>query len=243
MLGLFPKLNNMCNLLIASTSTVYGQKYLEYLEEEIISFYKNCRNVVFVPYARPGGISWDEYTNIAAKAFNRLGIELKGIHRFESAGEAVKNADGFFAGGGNTFLLLKTIYEMGIMDTWKTRLNEGIPYMGTSAGSNILGQTIQNTNDMPIVYPPSFNALGMVPFNINPHYMDPNPNLKHMGESRETRIKEYLVHNEVPVVGLREGSYLLVEGKRVRLQGPLTARIFTKERAPYEIEAGEYLNF
>ena len=117
----------------------------------------------------------------------------------------------------------------------KTAIETGTPYVGTSAGSNICGLTIGTSNDMPITYPKSFQTLGVVPFNINPHYLDPDPSSTHMGETRETRIKEFHHFNSQPVIGLREGSYLEVVGSKITLKGPLSARVFEKNKTPYEI--------
>tara|TARA_R110002012_G_scaffold321969_1_gene552892 strand:- start:27163 stop:27870 length:708 start_codon:yes stop_codon:yes gene_type:complete len=226
----------MKQLLIASTSTIHGSGYLEYLLDDLKLFFKNCNTILFIPYARPGGISHDNYTQIARDAFQKIDLHVKGIHEFESAAEAIKQADGIFTGGGNTFVLLSQLYKNNCIETLRDAVNSGIPYLGTSAGSNICGLTINTTNDMPIVYPPSFKALGLVPFNINPHYLDPIPNSTHKGETRETRIKEFHVFNTFPVIGLREGSWLEVANNIITLKGNLDARIFEYEREPYEVK-------
>ena len=155
----------------------------------------------------------------------------------------MKNAKGFFTGGGNTFLLTKTLHQLGLMEVLKSEIEKGKPYLGTSAGSNIAGQNIRTTNDMPIVYPPSFDAMGILPFNLNPHYLDPDPNLKHNGETRETRILEFLTQNILPVVGLREGSWIRIKGEKITLEGNLTARIFEPGKEPYEMETGAEILF
>ena len=232
----------MKHILIASTSTVHGSGYLDYLLEELEVFFKNSSEILFVPYARPGGISHEEYTNNAAEAFAKIGKTIKGIHEFNNPVEAVKNAQGIFTGGGNTFVLVNQLYKNNLLKPLKTVVNNGTPYLGTSAGSNICGLTINTTNDMPIVYPPSFKTLGLVPFNINPHYLDPDPNSTHKGETRETRIKEFHAYNSPPVVGLREGSWLDVNGDSIILKGNLKARIFEYNQEPYEIETGTELN-
>ncbi|PWJ40007.1 dipeptidase PepE [Sediminitomix flava] len=231
------------HLLIVSTSTVYGKGYLGYMEEEIKNFFGENKNIVFIPYARPGGISHDEYTEIARKKFEELGLSVKGIHEFENPKKAIAEADGFFTGGGNTYVLLKQLYENGLIEPLRNAVENGKPYMGTSAGSNITGLSICTTNDMPIVYPPSFKALQLVPFNINPHYLDPNPDSKHMGETRETRIKEFHFFNDQPVVGIREGSWLEVMGEDVTLCGELSARIFEQGKEPYEVPTGSKIKF
>lgn len=232
----------MQSLIIASTSTVHGSGYLEYILEELSNLFKNAKTIVCVPYARPSGISHDDYTEVAKSAFSKIGKTVIGLHTFKDPKEAIKNAEGIFTGGGNTFVLTSQLYKNDLLNPLKKAINNGTPYLGTSAGSNICGLTIKTTNDMPIVYPPSFNALGVVPFNINPHYLDPIKNSTHMGETRETRIKEFHHYNTQPVVGLREGSWLLVKGKNITLEGQLTARVFEYNKPPYEVESGTPLN-
>lgn len=232
----------MRNIIIASTSTIHGSGYLEYLIDDLIAFFKNTNTIIFVPYARPSGISHDDYTNIAKKAFSKINKKVKGIHEFESPIEAINNAEAIFVGGGNTFVLANQIHKNNIMQPLRQAIQSGTPYLGTSAGSNICGLTIKTTNDMPIVYPPNFNALGLVPFNINPHYMDPDPDSKHKGETRETRIKEFHHFNTQPVIGLREGSWLHVNNNSIILKGNLTARVFEYNKAPYEVAPNKELN-
>lgn len=224
----------MKRILLASTSTVYGGTYLSYLRDELIDFFTGIDEILFVPYARPSGITHDEYTQIAQQFFNRVGKRVVGLHTFADPKKAIRQAKAIFTGGGNTFVLVNQLYGLEMMDVLREAVENGTLYMGTSAGSNIAGQTMQTTNDMPIVYPPSFKTLGLVPFNINPHYLDPDPQSKHKGETRETRIKEFHVFNDTPVIGLREGSWLRVEDEKVSLKGDLTARIFLKGQEPYE---------
>lgn len=224
----------MKRILLASTSTVYGGTYLSYLQDELIDFFTGIDEILFVPYARPSGITHDEYTQIAQQFFNRVGKRIVGLHTFADPKKAIRQAKAIFTGGGNTFVLVNQLYGLEVMDVLREAVENGTLYMGTSAGSNIAGQTMQTTNDMPIVYPPSFKTLGLVPFNINPHYFDPDPQSKHKGETRETRIKEFHVFNDTPVIGLREGSWLRVEDEKVSLKGDLTARIFLKGQEPYE---------
>lgn len=234
----------MKNLIIASTSTVHGSGYLEYILPTLSTFFKEAKTILFIPYARPGGINYDEYTKIADKAFNKIDKKVVGIHEFENPQEAIKQAEGIFTGGGNTFELVNQLYKNNIVDSLKLTVEGGIPYLGTSAGSNICGVTMMNTNDMPIVYPPSFKTLEFIPFNINAHYLDPIKGSTHMGETRETRIKEYHVFNETAVLGLREGSWLEVKGKSIELKGKLTARLFQKDKTPVELESnGEISNW
>lgn len=226
-------------LLIVSTSSVHGKPYLSYLEDEVKSFFKG-KNILFIPYARPGGISWDEYTAKASERFTEWGFNMTGIHTHEDPIKALKEADGVFTGGGNTFVLVKTLYDLNLMQPLREAVKAGLPYMGSSAGSNLTGLTVRTTNDMPIVYPPSFDALGLVPFNINPHYLDPDPSSTHMGETRETRIGEFHHYNDQPVVGLREGSWLRRNGDKLELKGELKARVFKKGVAAIERAPGDW---
>ena len=228
----------MKNMLVASTSTLHGGNYLDYLLPTLKEHFKATEEVIFIPYARPGGISHDSYTKKAQEAFSEIGITLKGLHTFSDPQKALEEAKGIFTGGGNTFLLVKMLYEENVLDALRTAINKGTPYLGTSAGSNICGQNMRTTNDMPIVYPPSFDTIGALPFNINPHYLDPDTNSTHMGETRETRINEFHCENKIPVVGLREGSWLEVKGKTITLRGDLDARIFEPKNKPIEISTG-----
>jgi dipeptidase E len=232
----------MSKALLASTSTLHGQGYLEYLIPEIKVFFSEVEEVIFIPFARPGGISHDGYTKKAAETFKKAGIKLRGIHEFENMEEAITSAKGVFTGGGNTFLLVSELYRNKLMQPLKKSILNGAAYMGTSAGTNIAGLTMQTTNDMPIVYPPSFKTLGIVPFNINPHYLDPDTSSTHKGETRETRIKEFHTINTQPVLGLREGSWLLISDNKVELKGELSARIFKTEKLPFEIDTNSDLS-
>ncbi|SMC43962.1 dipeptidase PepE [Moheibacter sediminis] len=231
------EINNNYKLLIASTSTVHGSGYLEYIIDNAVRFL-GVDEIIFIPYARPSGVTYDDYTEAPRKAFFAKGIRVKGLHEFNNPKEALLNAKAIFTGGGNTFLLLKTLYELDLISTLREVIGKGIPYMGSSAGSNITGLTIGTTNDMPIVYPPSFEALEFLPFNLNPHYLDPDPNSTHKGETRETRIKEFHKFNSQPVLGLREGSWLEVQNGNIELKGNLTARLFQQGKEAVEIENG-----
>lgn len=234
----------MVNCILASTSTIYGGEYLDYLFEPLEVLFQSTDEIVFIPYARPSGISYDEYTSIAESAFQKIGKQIRGIHTFENPARAIQNAKGVFTGGGNSFVLVSEIYNQNLIQQLQEVIQKGTPYLGTSAGSNIAGPSIKTTNDMPIVYPPSFETLGIVPFNINPHYLDPDLDSKHKGETRETRIKEFHKFNDIPVIGLREGSWIKVQNSQIVLKGArLTARIFEKDKTPYEIEANTSLSF
>ncbi len=226
----------MRKLIIASTSTLHGTAYLEYLTETLKSNFQGVTKIVFIPFARPGGISYDAYTEKVAGAFAKLHIEVVGLHTFDDAATALTHAQAIFTGGGNTFVLVKEMHERNLFPTLLAAINRGTPYLGCSAGSNICGQTMQTTNDMPIVMPPSFQTLGVLPFNLNPHFLDADAQSKHMGETRETRIQEYHAFNETPVLGLREGSWLEVSGEKIVLKGKLTARWFTPQQSAVELD-------
>ena len=228
-------------MILASTSTIHGSGYLEYLNTTLEAHFKEIETVTFIPFARPGGISYDRYTELASIAFAKINKKVIGIHTAKNRKEALLNGEAIFIGGGNTFELLNQLYQQELLEDLTNVIENGIPYLGTSAGSNICGLNIKNTNDMPIIYPPSFDALGTIPFNINAHYLDPLKGSKHMGETRETRIKEFHVFNETPVLGLREGSWISVEGDEISLKGKDTARLFQKNKEAVEIASGSIL--
>jgi len=224
----------MKKILLASTSTLFGQGYLEYLLEELQSFFAEISTITFIPYARPGGISHEAYTQLAQTAFSKIDKKVVGLHSFKDPLEGVAQAEAIFTGGGNTFLLVQQLDELGLMNVLKEKIVQGTPYLGTSAGSNIAGPSMRTTNDMPIVYPPGFDTLGVVDFNLNPHYLDPDAGSKHKGETRETRIREFHSFNSTPVIGLREGNYIMIDGNQKTLKGEGTARIFEQGKKPYE---------
>ncbi|MGV3460035.1 MAG: dipeptidase PepE [Flavobacterium sp.] len=232
----------MKKLIIASTSTLHGGGYLEYLLPTLQKHFAGVGSLLFIPYARPGGITHEAYTAKVAETFKTIGIAVTGVHEYDDPVAAVAGAEAIFTGGGNTFLLVAQLCKTGVMEAIKKAVNSGMPYLGSSAGSNICGMTMQTTNDMPIIYPPSFDTLGFVPFNLNPHYLDPQPGSTHMGETRETRIKEFHVFNPQPVLGLREGSWLEVTGDEIVLRGELTARLFRQGEEAMELEAGSELS-
>lgn len=229
------------NIILASTSTLYGGEYLEYLRSELEQLYQDVTDILFVPFARPGGISHEDYTAKAAVFFETIGKKVKGLHEFNDKIEAINSAQAYFTGGGNTFLLVKSLHENNLMSVLKQNVKSGKPYLGCSAGSNIGGVNMRTTNDMPIVYPSSFDCMGLVPFNINPHYLDPNPDLHHNGETRETRILEFLTQNDLKVVGLREGNWIRRIGDKITVEGTHLTRIFEQGKMPYEIEVGTEL--
>ena len=227
--------NKTRRLLLISNSTLHGSGYLDHAEAEIRDFLGELEHLLFVPFAL---FDRDKYAATAQARFEKMGYELTSIHTAADPLQAVKDTGAMFIGGGNTFRLLKTLYEFDLLDVIRERVDAGMPYIGSSAGSNMACPTIRTTNDMPIVQPPSFNALGLVTFQINPHYLDPDPNSKHMGETREERINEFHEENETPVVGLREGAILRIENGETILRGSTGARIFRKGFDPIEILPG-----
>ena len=227
----------MRNMIIASTSTIYGSGFLEYLTPVLEKRLKtgNIKEVLFIPFARPGGISHDDYTLKVQKALAVLDLNVKGIHEFENPIEAIEKADAIFTGGGNTFQLIKMLHDLKLIQPLRKAIYSGTFYLGTSAGSNICGLNIRTTNDMPVVEPSSFKATGALAYNINPHYQDPVDGDTHMGETREQRIKEFHVYNNIPVIGLRESSYIDVKEQAEILRGPHKARLFQAGKEPLEI--------
>lgn len=226
------------NLLLVSSSRCHPHGYLDHCEEQVRDLFKDVRDIVFVPYARPGGASWDEYTATAADRFERLGIRVTGIHSYHDKIAAIEHADGIFIGGGNTFVLLKQMAEDGLMAPLRRRIQEGMPYMGTSAGSNVAGLSIGTSNDMPIAYPPTFEALGVVDFNLNPHYPAALPDPTHRGETRDDRIHEFHVFNPQPVISLHEDGMLRVVGDGIELLGERPAYLFRPATARESISPG-----
>lgn len=229
------------NCIIASTSTLHSGEYLSYLKNPLKILFEGIDEILFIPYARPGGISHDAYTEQAKKGLSFVCKNVVGIHQKQNPAQAIAEAKAIFTGGGNTFLLVKQLYENHAMFPLKKAIENGTAYLGTSAGSNICGPSMQTTNDMPITYPPSFDTLGILPFNLNPHYLDPDPTSTHNGETRETRIMEFHTLNKIPVVGLREGSWLEVKNNDVLLKGVHSARIFEAGKKPNESVTGSSL--
>ncbi len=232
----------MKQLLLISNSTLHGSGYLDHCADEIMNFLNNHKNVLFIPYARPGGISHEEYTSIARKRFKDMDYELTGIDEVNDKKQAVESTDAIFIGGGNTFVLISKLYEHQLIGPIRNAVQNDTFYIGTSAGSNVACQSVMTTNDMPIYYPPSFEALQLVPFNINPHYIDPDPGSKHMGETRDTRIKEFHVYNETSVIGLREGAMIHCSNDTFMLKGTFGARLFRQNKKPIELEIGKEIH-
>ncbi|HEX6086872.1 MAG TPA: dipeptidase PepE [Thermoanaerobaculia bacterium] len=218
-------------LLLISSSVVHGYGYLDHAESELRAFL-GTRRVAFVPFAQQ---NHEGYTARVRERLAKMNVEVVQVR-----GRAeIESAEAIFIGGGNTFRLLKRLYDEGLVEPIRDRVrNHGVPYIGSSAGTNVATVSIRTTNDMPIVYPPTFDALGFVPFQINPHYQDPDPNSTHKGETREERIREFLEENATPVVGLREGSMLRVEDGTITLIGDKPARIFRRGAEPEELPTG-----
>lgn len=227
-------------LLLISNSTLYGSGYLDHAEEEIRDFLGGgVKRVLFVPYALHDR---DAYAGTAKQRFAKMGYELSSIHETAHPVRAVRDTDAIFIGGGNTFRLLKALYDFNLLDPIRERVREGMPYIGSSAGSNVAAPTIKTTNDMPIVQPPSFNALGLVWFQINPHYLDADQNSTHMGETREQRLLQFLEEDSTPIAALREGAMLRLEDGVTILKGSSGARIFRRDLEPVETLPGDQLD-
>jgi dipeptidase E len=226
-------------LLLISNSTLYGSGYLDHAETEIRDFLGDVKRVLFVPYAL---YDRDAYAASTKTRFARMGYELSSIHTASHPVRAVKNTEAIFIGGGNTFRLLKALYDFQLLDPIRGRVENGLPYIGSSAGSNVAAPTIKTTNDMPIVQPPSFDALNLVWFQINPHYLDADETSTHMGETREQRLLQFLEENDTPVAALREGAMLRIESGVTMLKGSSGARIFRKGFEPVETLPGDQLD-
>jgi dipeptidase E len=222
-------------VLLISNSTVYGRGYLDHVESEIKSFLGSARRVLFFPFALHDR---DAYTSTVRKQFGAMGYSLDSAHQTAVAQKAVDETNAIFIGGGNTFRLLKALEDLDLMEAIRHKVSSGAPYIGSSVGSNVAGPTIKTTKDMPIVQPRSFTSLGLVPFQISPHYLDPDPSSTHMGETQEERILQFLEENNTPVLGIREGAWLLCNGGNVTLKGQTGARIFRRGRAPVEVTPG-----
>lgn len=232
----------MKKLLLISNSTNPGESYLNYPQKEIETFLKGCSNIIFVPYAAVG-FSYDTYVNKVNDSLKAINIQVKGIHSFDNKQKALSEADAIMVGGGNTFHLVAELYNNNIMDAIRKAVSSGTPYVGWSAGSNISCPSLKTTNDMPIVEPRSFDTLNLIPFQINPHYLDANPD-GHAGETREQRINEFLATNkDTSVVGLREGTMLLINGNTIHLIGSKPCRIFKFEKDPIELNNTDDFSF
>jgi dipeptidase E len=222
-------------LLLVSSSTIHGHGYLDHVGDALSVFLAGVKTVTFVPYALADR---DGYAAKARERFAGLGIELVSVHQAPDPRAAIRGAEAVFIGGGNTFRLLKWLQDDGLLGPIRDRAGEGMPYVGSSAGTNVAAPSIRTTNDMPIVPTANLLALGLVPYQINPHYLDPDPASIHKGETREERLLQYLEESPVPVIGLREAAYLRVENGVSKLLGERGARVFRRGSSPFEIEAG-----
>src|SRR4030095_15330882 len=215
-------MESLPRILLISASTFDCRDYLDHAEQQIKSFLGGARNVLFFPFAL---FDRDAYAAEAKARFAAMGYSIETAHAVSDPHQAIEQTDAIFIGGGNTFRLLKALQDLDLLDPIRQRVKRGAPYIGSSAGSNVAGPTIKTTKDMPIVQPRSFDSLGLVPFQISPHYLDPDPSSHHMGETQEERILQFLEENDTPVVGMREGAWLIVENGLVRLKGLSGARI------------------
>lgn len=240
-----PMKNNK-NLLLISNSTMAGEPYMGWCKELLAQFYKDAgvKKVLFIPYAGVNlssesiSASFDVYEQRVAKVMEPYGIEIASIHRQENPITAIREAEAIAVGGGNTFHLFYMLHDLNLMEVIRQHVIEGLPYAGWSAGANLACPTLMTTNDMPIIQPQSFNGLGLVPFQINPHYLDAHPS-NHGGETRQQRIEEFLtVNRTTTVVGLREGCYFHIQGENLFLHGKLPLRVFRYGIEPIELEAG-----
>ncbi|WP_091504859.1 MULTISPECIES: dipeptidase PepE [Amycolatopsis] len=226
-------------LLLLSNSTAPGRRYLEHATDALAETLDGVRRLVFVPFALA---DHDAYTAKAAEALAAFGVEVTGAHQGDPIA-LLDAAQAVFVGGGNTFRLLRELYARELLAPIRDRVARGTVYIGSSAGTNVACPSIRTTNDMPIVQPPSFDASGLVPFQINPHYLDPVEGDAHMGETREERILQFLEENDVPVLGMREGTWLRREDSSLTLGGvEAGARLFRRDEKPVEIESGADLS-
>jgi dipeptidase E len=230
-------------LFLLSNSTVFGRKYLEHALASLQDFLGEERSVLFVPYA-VAAANYDGYTTHIHTALAPLGAVVRGVHTYSDPRQAVTEARVLYVGGGNSFRLLKTLQQHQLLTLVRERVEAGaLRYIGASAGTNMACPSLRTTNDMPIVQPRSFKAFGLLPFQINPHYLDPDPTSTHQGETRAARIAEFLEENDVPVLGMREGSWLQRFGQALRLEGIAGARLFTRHAEPQEIAPGTDLSW
>jgi dipeptidase E len=227
----------MRNLLLISSSRVHGSGFLEHCLPDINEHLASVERLLFVPYALA---DHDGYLETVASALESSSFKVESIHNANDPVESVNDAQAIFIGGGNSFRLLKTLYDLKLIAPIQSVVqSRGVPYIGSSAGTNMACPTIRTSNDMPIVEPPTFNALEFIPFQINPHFIDADPNSTHKGETREQRLAEYLEENSVPVAGLREGSWLKIENETCSLRGETGMKLFRQGKPPEEIGSGD----
>ena len=228
----------MSRLLLISNSTVHGMGYLDHVESELREFLETRNKIVFVPFAL---YDRNRYVSQVAARLSKMGYQTLSVHDVSNPQRAIREAEVVFVGGGNTFRLLKGLYDYDLLASIHHAVQAGAIYIGSSAGSIVACPSLKTTKDMPVVQPPSFDSLGLVKFQISPHYLDPDSSSTHMGETQEVRINQFLEENDAPVVGLREGSYLRVQDEEVRLLGPHTARIFRRGCEPIEAPSASNL--
>lgn len=225
---------NALRLLLLSNSATYGQPYLSHALEAIAAHLSGRKHLLFVPYALA---DHDGYTATVAEAMRSIGIAVDGLHSHPDPASAVSSAEAVFVGGGNTFRLLRRLRRAGLLGPLRDRVRDGVAYLGSSAGTNLACPTIRTTNDMPILDPGGFGALGLIPFQINPHYLDPDPASTHQGETRAQRLTEFCEENDVPVLAMREGAWLQVNGEVATLSGTNGAVLFYRGHEPAELLA------
>jgi dipeptidase E len=230
-------------LLLISNSTNAGEQYLDYPKYRIKEFLgKKYVKALFIPYAAVT-FSYDDYELKVRERFREIGHDLISIHHYSDPVEAVQKASAIVVGGGNTWMLLKLLRGKKLIDPVRKKVLTGTPYIGWSAGSNVACPTIRTTNDMPVTQPTSFRSFNLVPFQINPHYLDANPE-GHAGETREQRIGEFLEINPgIWVAGLREGTMFIIEDEKIKLYGSGKARIFKKNQLPLELGENDDFSF
>jgi dipeptidase E len=215
--------------------------FLEHATDAIRAAVGDRASVLFFPFA---GSDPDTYTKVMRQALARIDVQVTSMHEVSDPTRALRDAEAIFVGGGNSFRLVRTLNRLGILDALRRAVvHHGVPYLGASAGSNLACPSIRTTNDMPIVEVPSLSALELIPFQLNPHYLDPDPRSMHQGETRQQRIEEFLEENDVPVLGLREGSWLQVSGQRAVLSGASPGRLFRRDAPPAEVPTGTDLSF
>ncbi|MGI8545531.1 MAG: dipeptidase PepE [Aridibacter sp.] len=226
-------------LFLSSNSVYKNMSYLEHSAEDMVDFLGRISRITFIPFASVAendllDKKWNEYNEAPKKAFEKYNIEVESLHTFSDKSEAVKEAEAIFIGGGNTHHLLYWLRKFELIEVIRSEMLAGKPLMGSSAGTNIFCPTICTTNDMPIISNPTFDAINAIPFQINPHYLDPDPNSDHRGETRQQRIEEFLKVSNRKVLGLREGAWLRIENGKILLKGLSGARLFTRSNEPEE---------
>jgi dipeptidase E len=226
-------------VLLISNSTLHGSGYLDHAQSQVCDFLGKKAVIAFVPFAMFG---WSAYAVQAKRRLEAMGYSVHSLHEVSNPKRMLAESGAVFVGGGNTFRLLKSLYDFDLLAVIRRNVEQGMPYIGSSAGSIVACPTLKTTKDMPIVQPPSFEALRLVEFQISPHYLDPDPSSTHMGETQEERIRQFLEENDFPVVGLREGAMIRIEGESIELRGSAKARLFRRGHSPSESSPGEEIS-